>query len=381
MQHVNTMNSSKVGSFFPNLQIVRGIAALLVVLNHIYSKESFFPNIQTQPYEQYFVNLGVSGLTLFFCLSGFLITYILLNEKQHSDTIHIKRFYLRRVLRIWPLYFVMIIIGQFILPYFVNSNFEGGDIHSFFAIKSLLYLVFLPNYVFFIFQPHNPFIDVTWSIGTEEQFYFFWPHCIKRVKSLFILCLVLIFSQLIAELFTMQLNTVKGSNTFYFLINKLIKTIEWSKAGYFGLGAISAIVYQRKLILENGIVANIIKYSPIILACTFLLNANCFFPCQFMLLGLSYCCFQLALLDKFKGINKQLNQVFQWLGKISYSVYLWHCIVIVFVLKWFTQLNIVNTPFISILLYFSIISITLVIATISYHLIEAPFLKFKDKLK
>ena len=239
----------------------------------------------------------------------------------------------------------------------------------------------MPNYVFFIFQPHNPFIDVTWSIGTEEQFYFFWPHCIKRVKSLVTLCIILILLQIIAELFTTQLNIVKGTSTFYFIINKVIKTIEWSKAGYFGLGAVSAIIYQNKWLLENKIITRIIKVSPFIFAFTFLLNAFYFFPCQFMLLGLSYCCFQLALLDKFKGINEQLNEVFQWLGKISYSVYLWHCIVIVFVLKWFTQFYIVNTPFISILLYFSILSITLVLATISYHLIEAPFLKFKDKLK
>ncbi|MEI6185180.1 MAG: acyltransferase, partial [Bacteroidota bacterium] len=271
------MAKDKATSFFPNLQIVRGIAALLVVLNHIYSKEVFFPSIITQPFEHWFVNFGVTGLTIFFCLSGFLITNILLNQKQVTKTIHIRSFYINRILRIWPLYFFLIILGQFILPLVMESNFEGGNIHSFFMQKSLLYLAFLPNYVFFIFQPHNPYIDVTWSIGVEEQFYLFWPHCIKKTKSVLGICITLLLLQIIAEFATTPLNAVKDSNMFYFLLNKLIKILEWSKGGYFALGAIGAIIYFNKLHIKDARIATIVKYSPLFFAITFMLTISYFF--------------------------------------------------------------------------------------------------------
>ncbi len=374
------MANDKAASFFPNLQIVRGVAALLVVVNHIYAKEVFFPSITTLPFEHWFANFGVTGLTLFFCLSGFLITSILLKEKQHTNNIQIRSFYIRRILRIWPLYFCLIILGQFILPFLIDSNFEGGNIQSCFTLKSLLYLAFLPNYVFFIFQPHNPFIDVTWSIGVEEQFYLFWPHFIKRIKSVLGICIILIILQIIAEFTTTPLNAIKDSNLFYFLLNKLIKITEWSKAGYFALGAISAIIYNRNLHIKNSIIIRLVKYSPLLFAIAFILNMLYFFKGQFLLLATAYIFLQIKLLQQTNMANNILHRFFQWLGTISYSMYLWHCFVIVLVYKGFSSIGNSHTATFTPLLYFIIIMLTVGISALSYQLIEKPFLRLKDRL-
>ena len=100
---------------FPNLTGLRFIAALVVLIHHveqyrsIYGKTNYWNNSTIRL-------LGEEGVTLFFVLSGFLITYLLLAEKANVGTILIKQFYVRRILRIWPLYFLVVVLGFFILP-------------------------------------------------------------------------------------------------------------------------------------------------------------------------------------------------------------------------------------------------------------------------
>src|SRR5690606_7246013 len=113
---------------------------------------------------------------LFFVLSGFLITYLLLAENHQFGTINIRHFYVRRILRIWPLYYLIVIVSLFILPqsdfFYVPGDSEAVQTH--FWPKAILFLAFLPNIPYALYD-HVPFANQSWSIGVEEQYYLIWP--------------------------------------------------------------------------------------------------------------------------------------------------------------------------------------------------------------
>ena len=100
--------------YFKNLDGIRFIAALMVILEHtsdyVAYQEKGFPNVL----RKYVIEFGSYGVTLFFVLSGYLIFYLLFSEKKWTGDISIRNFYIRRVLRIWPLYLgfgLLLILG------------------------------------------------------------------------------------------------------------------------------------------------------------------------------------------------------------------------------------------------------------------------------
>ena len=157
--------------YFKNLNGLRFIAAFLVIIHHIEQFKNLW-NIPNFYYKSSIKSLGDVGVTVFFVLSGFLITYILLKEKHKTGTINIISFYIKRILRIWPLYFLLMILGLFVfnkLP-FANTEDLYVNFHEFFYIKLILYIFILPNIVLQLFGA-VPLISQLWSIGIEEQFY------------------------------------------------------------------------------------------------------------------------------------------------------------------------------------------------------------------
>ena len=168
----DSINKSKI-VYLPGLNGIRAIAAFLVLCWHIYQYLELW-GIKTN------LDNSISGfgVTLFFVLSGYLITYLLLIEKERYGTIKIKNFYIRRILRIWPIYYLAI-LGSFIMVISGLNYFE--------------YKTILPNYLYYIFMLANiPFtfgtslycITPLWSIGVEEQFYAFWPMLFKHSKKI-----------------------------------------------------------------------------------------------------------------------------------------------------------------------------------------------------
>ncbi len=111
----NKISDYKNITLFPGLNALRFIAAFLVVLHH---GETIKRKYEMDNFEwlELFRNGGYA-VTFFFVLSGFLITYLLLKEGERTGTVKVKNFYLKRVLRIWPLYFLLIFIGTLLLPY------------------------------------------------------------------------------------------------------------------------------------------------------------------------------------------------------------------------------------------------------------------------
>src|SRR4030095_16782856 len=102
-----------------NLDGLRFFSAMLVVLGHIESFKLYHFNLPSYYYSSFFTNAGPIAVEFFFVLSGFLITYLLMGEKDSAEklgkNISLYEFYRNRVLRIWPLYYVLILIVFFLL--------------------------------------------------------------------------------------------------------------------------------------------------------------------------------------------------------------------------------------------------------------------------
>ena len=163
------------------------IAAIAVVISHVGLALKEFGLSYT-----YSSDLAGYGVTVFFSLSGFLITYLLLLEKKRTGDISIKAFYLRRVLRIWPLYYLYLLLVVATVYFYMPDQLPGG----------LLFYIFLCANIPFVFGFPLPFVDHYWSLGVEEQFYLFWRWVVRHVRKLFRFVMIFIILFVIAKLRT-----------------------------------------------------------------------------------------------------------------------------------------------------------------------------------
>ena len=149
------------------LDAVRGLAILLVIAHNTSTK---YPLLHLQP----FFGNGWMGVDLFFVLSGFLITGILVDTKYSEG--YFSRFYARRCLRIWPLYYSLIFFMFVVVPWLRPS-----EAHTLFGRSSpwWAYPLFLQN--FLVSSPTGATgpLGVTWSLAIEEQFYLVWPWVVR----------------------------------------------------------------------------------------------------------------------------------------------------------------------------------------------------------
>jgi peptidoglycan/LPS O-acetylase OafA/YrhL len=151
----------------PQLDAVRGIAVLLVLVHNT----DRYPSLHLQ----WLSANGWMGVDLFFVLSGFLITGILLDTKQSKG--YFKNFYARRCLRIWPLYYAVLFFMFVVVPIIRPS-----EAHTVFEARSApwwSYLFFLQNFLVPVPSMATGPLGVTWSLAVEEQFYLFWPLIVR----------------------------------------------------------------------------------------------------------------------------------------------------------------------------------------------------------
>ena len=358
--------------YFPSLNGLRFIAAFMVIIHHVEIFRNRMGQIySTLPCIRIFGGLGVD---LFFVLSGFLITYLLLSEQNKTKTISIKDFYIRRILRIWPLYFFLIVIGFFLLPKF--SFFEFGtsltDIHNNFIEKTLMFLVFLPN-VAFAFLSETPYLTQLWSVGVEEQFYLTWPVLMKTIKSK-----ELLFYSIIGGYLFIKIVAFKWIyyHLFWYLdIQKLwflfsITNIDCMAIG--GLFALYLFRKDKKLSFFFSKTVQIITLAVLFLFIGFgIVIPNVHFEFYAIFFGILI----LNLAGNPRAIISLENKVFNYLGKISYGLYMYQIIAIVIALKVLSYWGISN-PFMQ--HSFSII-VTIIIAGLSYRFYESYFINKKVK--
>jgi peptidoglycan/LPS O-acetylase OafA/YrhL len=162
-------------SYIPELQGLRGLAVLGVVIYHCHPR-------LVGTWIHYASLWGWAGVNLFFVLSGFLITSILLEAR--SKPYYFRNFYARRALRIWPVYVLVLLICYANAPWFIGPS-------VFNAVKAapwLAYLLFVQN-LFHLAIP--PAIGQTWSLAIEEQYYFLWAPLVRFLRRPWMLTIVL----------------------------------------------------------------------------------------------------------------------------------------------------------------------------------------------
>ncbi len=358
-------NKSK--PYFQNLDALRFIAAMMVVSSHL-TMVSDLPETGFGKYVRAFLSVdgigGEAGVSFFFVLSGFLITYLMCWESSPHGTFSVKDFYIRRVLRIWPLYFLMVFIGFVVYPPF-------NPFHEFGQSNVWIYITFLANFVYLTDSGTPwPVVGPLWSISVEEQFYFFWPLIFvltglgKKLPWVFGIALA-VSSLFIAAggskyhtLYALNDLTI-GAATAYvsFFYQERVRAF-WVRLG--GVRAVAIYCLGTLLLFLNYQLDTHFRLYHIFdqqlnaLFFAFVISEQSFSPCSLFKLG----------------SVKWLGH----LGKISYGVYVYHAAVmwIVFAagrcMGWPFYLNAVFA-----------IALTLLISEFSYRYFESYFLRLKER--
>ena len=335
---------------------IRAIAAVSVVLSHV-----GLPGIKL-PYVLSIGGLAQYGVTIFFTLSGFLITYLLFKEKEQT-AISIRKFYIRRILRIWPLYFAYLFIVIIIMVFTDRSTLSP----------------LLPWYLFFaanlpaILHTYIPFVSHYWTLGVEEQFYIFWPWVIKKTSN--------VLKALI--IFTACFFALKFFFRFIYFKWGYIAPLHvlWvNRFECMSLGGIAAVLCIRghRLFLQIAThrITDTICWIGLAIMC---MNKFYITPlldhdfAALVAIGLIVNqCF-----NKRPLINLE-NRFFDLLGKLSYGMYIIHPLIIFYyysLLNYFKMGDITKT----IVIYAGSLLLTVAVAWLSYTFFEKKFLLMKDR--
>lgn len=336
-----------------------------------------FPNLMQLPF--YKNTNGHVGVMFFFVLSGFLITFILLNELETSGTINKLLFYLKRCLRILPVYYLMVFISVLILPSSINLIDKNAPV---FVGNTLYYLLFLPNVAKSL---HHYVVGLThlWSIGVEEQFYILWPLLITFFrKKLFVFMIVTIVGFTLIPLFIdyLSFNTnIFDSNME--LKNFLSAFFSGFKINAMAIGGFFALILSNKIDLLQSFNSKFIELatlSIIVISWTGGFQFGVFSDEIYSML------FGLLIYISANGNHSILNleqNFFLFLGKISYGIYVYHWVVILIVIKFAKSLDFQNLILSNFLIYTVSFSFTILISYLSFKFLEKPLINLSHKFK
>jgi peptidoglycan/LPS O-acetylase OafA/YrhL len=331
----------------------------------------------TLSFGNFMLDAGYYGVVFFFVLSGFLISWLLLQEKRATGAIALKNFYIRRALRIWPLYYGIVFLSFFVFPNLIHGHPVAG-IRNWKA-PLLLYVCFLPNIV-----PYTGFYLATcfhtYTIGYEEQFYLFWPLVLRKagrwlgygLTGLFFLPVLLEVLHVwllshghslpgrldgfVQEALNIIPAFIAGAFAAFLYLEggKRVQTIIGGKAiRYLSIAAILALMY---------FVAPVwIGYTNFVAAIFALLILN------------------LVLSNADGG---RIGAILAKGGKISYGIYIFHAVLLISVSLVMNKLHFViaGQPLLTYLVCLLIsFGLLLVTAAVSYRYFERFFLRMKER--
>lgn len=356
--------------FFSGLNGLRAIAALSVVFSHtssdfvLFGLEPIYFSKYADGTPQLF-NLAQYGVTIFFTLSGFLITYLLLEENK-KQAINIKNFYIRRILRIWPLYYTYLILSL-LTTLLLGWKIEG---------HTVFFYVFLLANIPFIFANEIKLVGHYWSLGVEEQFYSFWPWVVKKSKSILKSTLIIFFTFLALKTMFRIIDITQHNGQMSIAYDVFNST----RFDCMLIGAIGAILLFNNnslfLKITNNRVAQLIAWFVILLVIFNKFHIISFLDNEFISIVTVF-----LIIGQIKQRNRLINldtAVFDFLGKISYGLYVIHPLLILYLSKLihFTDRTNMTSHLIVYLLVF--IS-TILISYLSYEYFEKRFLLIKEK--
>jgi peptidoglycan/LPS O-acetylase OafA/YrhL len=367
------MNKILKKVYFPNLNGIRFLAAFLVIIHHIEQIKSLLG--LNSRWDNPFVKLiGPLGVILFFVLSGFLITYLLLVEENQTKTIAVKSFYIRRILRIWPVYYLLIGLSFFLFSRISILNLGEWSEHIFdnLALKLIMFILFLPNLALILFSP-IPYASQTWSVGVEEQFYLIWPVLMKKVKNKKMLLYVIVLGYL-----AIKWVGFRFIQKFIFW-NTNMETIKSFFDSFsidcMAIGGLFAVYLYNKDKILNVLFS---KYVQVIIYTLLVVLIAKGIKLPYIHFEFYAILFGVMIVNLAANANSFLrleNKLFHYLGKISYGLYMYHPIAIVLALKILAAFGIVNIW----IEYVSIIVVSIIIAGFSYKYFESYFIDKKLK--
>lgn len=312
---------------------------------------------------------GTQAVYMFFVLSGFLIIRLIYIEKK-NDKFSIKKFYIRRMLRIFPLYYAIVIFGflfyHYILP-ILNIPF---DANYNIANSVLLTVFFLPNISANLYMPGG-ILEVLWSIGIEEQFYLFVAPLFYFVSKNKIFKVIVGIT--IAYFIIYHIPSFEALRRFYFV--------------YFFLfsGGIIAILEENKR-LEFLKIKKRYTIIPCLLVVLYFFTNIFEFESSVLrnlLTAILFSFFVHAI--SCNNINFEIkNKLLNYLGQISYGIYMYHVLALNATVYLFLKLKshqIFNDTLTIILINISTFILTILVAHLSYQYFEKPFLKLKTKFR
>lgn len=319
--------------------------------------------------------LGGAGVTLFFVLSGYLITGILLRSRNISDSkneskfIAVKQFYIRRTLRIFPIYYFTIFVFAYLNLTFAREYFSW-------------YATYSTNFLLYFRQEWIGYFSHLWTLAVEEQFYIMWPFVILFIPKKYLLKSIYAII-LIGPVFRIIMYLIDGStnNTFQSLLTP-------SNMDCFGIGALLAYfrLYKIESLEFNTAFSKVIAASTVVIMAlliyfggyigdNFSFGVNIFVQVLFKTALIIFSIFLIAKASiGFTGIWKTVfeNKSLLYIGKISYGIYLFHpfCIAI----YKYTKLPLSKNMYINALIMFAIV---MTVSSLSWFLLEKPINNLK----
>jgi peptidoglycan/LPS O-acetylase OafA/YrhL len=341
-----------------------------------------------------YLQIGWVGVSLFFVLSGFLITGILLDMKKAlASNQYFLKFYGRRFLRIFPLYYFYLLLVVILTTWLISLPYRPRYMQT--ALDQIKY-AFLYIYDFFFatdaFKTSN-FLDHTWSLSVEEQFYIIWPFLILRVPEKYLKKLFLGFI-IAGPVFRLGLYSLHALGRFSFLADspaQAIYPLPFSHMDAFAFGAYISrfsIPYAKKQFLILLVLIPVIGFGAQYLATGGIGAISALgYPLQMpnsyqFIWGYTLLNYFFAIL--IYGVAREgwfvrLLEIrpARYLGRISYGLYVYHFPVIWFAGR-MADLSI-KDPLLKPLTAGVSLVATIAIASLSYFLLERPILNLKDR--
>ena len=359
---------------FQNLDALRFIAAFSVFIFHYFADiKALFPKLNANSIFHKLAivaDKGTLGVNFFFVLSGFLITYLILEERKKNGHFSLKKFLIRRTLRIWPLYFIIVLIGFVIFPVLIEGF---TTLHN-----PWMYVAFLANFdeLNVGLQDSVNFLTSPWSVAVEEQFYLFWGclvFLLFRIKSIKLIHIIFILYAL--SLCFTWLN-ISDERVIYYHTFAVCQDILTGTL-------IGLALFEKQIWLEK--LKNLKKFWVILI---YLFGVGICIAKNKLFFGdllifermVLSVFFAFIILDQMQGIHSFFKfgriKLFNYLGKISYGLYMYHLVImylsVLFIDSWdYNSYHLIWVQF-----GFSLIG-TIAIASTSYYLIEKPLLKLK----
>jgi peptidoglycan/LPS O-acetylase OafA/YrhL len=375
--------------YFKGLNALRFFAASAVIFHHIEQHKYWLGYDSLWGYDGvigvFIDSIGHKAVSFFFALSGFLITYLLLAEIKKTKTVAVKKFYFRRILRIWPLYYLVAAVALFVIP--AVTNFQNIGSTEFFSFNGemsqpvwfilLLYLIILPNFTR-ITSVQVVGANQAWSVGVEEQFYLIWPLLVRWFhKKFFAFLIIFTVAKMALQgicLYIGQYTEISSALRFE-QIGTILSHMQIEQMAIGGIGAYW--LFNNKVKMINLI------YHPITHTLAWVFFTSFYFV-DYHFFGATLFegfIFMLIIMNVSTNPSFKLNLDRPWLNKlgdVSYGIYMLHTIVIALLISFLHSLEVSNVV-LNLALYILAPTLTIGLSLFSYEYFEKFFLKFKNK--